>query len=119
MNGRPNVVIVLARCAHSKQPFGIRFEEVERGRWAGNWAFAIKEQVAKREGYDRGTISGVISFAHEYPNCPYCHAVGIFKCGCGKVNCWDGETLEVTCAWCGQSRRLSGAIQKLDVGEDR
>jgi hypothetical protein len=114
-----NVVIVLARCAHSREPFGIRMEEKSRGQWTADWAFSMEEGTAKREGYDRTAISGVFSTADTYPGCPTCRSRRFFKCGCGKVCCWDGERRTVTCSWCGTTGILSGSIDRLNAGGDR
>ncbi len=115
----PNVVVILARCGQSREPFGVRFEEKSRGQWVGDWAFALEEGAARREGYDRGVVTGTFSFAEDYPGCPTCHARSCVKCSCGKVSCWDGVQRTVTCPWCGQTGMLSGTIDRLNAGGDR
>ena len=62
MSTSPKVVIVTARCSQTRQSFGIRFEEKGLGQWSADWAFAVTEDAAQREGYDRGMISGVFGF---------------------------------------------------------
>ena len=120
MSHLPNVVIVLARCAHNVGLFGMRFEEKAQNQWLTDWAFAIKERAAQREGYDQGQIAGYIGFEPSYPGCPYCGARSIFKCGtCARVVCWDGITREVTCSWCGATGVLSGHIESLTAETDR
>jgi hypothetical protein len=114
----PKVVIVMARCSHSQQSFGIRFEQKLPNQWVADWAFAIKEAAAKREGYDKSEIAGSFGFDAAYPGCPYCEASGIFKCSCGKVACWDGKCRKVTCPWCGRSSEIAGEIESLSVGKD-
>ena len=119
MNEMPQVVIVMARCSGSKQSFGIRFEEKARGQWAADWAFAVKETSASKEGYDRGKVTGNFWFDDGYPGCPYCRVRSIFRCGCGKVACWDGERRTVTCPWCNGAGELRGQIDALTAGTDR
>ena len=119
MSETPNVVIVMARCSRGEGSFGIRFEEKALGEWIGDWAFAMKEASAKREGYDRGEIRGGLAFEAGYPGCPHCESQGIFKCGCGKVACWDGESPTVTCPWCASSGELRGQIESLRAEADR
>ena len=119
MERMPNVVIVLARCMQFGQDFGIRFEEVEPRNWIGNWAFPIREDLAKRESYDRSTVSGSMQFSDDYPGCPSCHACSIFRCKCGGVACWDGVTGWITCPWCHNSGELRGTIESLSAGLDR
>ncbi|MBM3143085.1 MAG: hypothetical protein FJ005_08645 [Chloroflexi bacterium] len=119
MGELPSVVVVIARCSRNKQWWGIRFEEKLPGRWTADWAFVIKEAVARREGYDRGKITGVFVLDAAYPGCPHCGAMSVFKCRCGKVACWDGERYTVTCPWCGATLKLSGQIESLSAGRDR
>lgn len=118
MNSILRVVIVMSRCSPSGQPFGIRFWEKSKDQWIANWAFAIKETYAKKEGYNLNTIVGMFTLDTTYPGCPYCNAKSIFKCGCGKVNCWDGMTSIVTCSWCNQIGELGGQFETLSAGED-
>lgn len=117
-NNFPNVVIVMARCNHNRQPFGSRFEEKARGQWLADWAFALKETAARKEGYDRNEIVGVFGFDRAYPGCPHCHAISLFKCGCGRVACWDGDRNSVTCPWCGSIGKVSGPVHSLNGGDD-
>ena len=119
MSQLPNVVIVMARCSHNQQGFGIRFEEKSQGQWACDWAFAVKDATASKEGYDRGEIAGAFGFDSTYLGCPHCRAPTFFKCGCGKVGCWDGERQTVTCPWCEVRIELSGQIESLGVKRDR
>ncbi|MCL6557471.1 MAG: hypothetical protein K6U74_01475 [Firmicutes bacterium] len=118
MDRKPRVAIVLSKCSYSKQGYGIRFEESSPGQWLGDWAFPIGESVSKREGYDRTSIEGTILFRDTYPGCPHCQSTGIFKCRCGKVACWDGQSCKVTCPWCGASGELKGEIKNLKAGAD-
>jgi TerY-C metal binding domain len=108
----------MSRCSYSRQAFGIRFEEKAKGQWMANWAFAVKETYAKKEGYDHNTIVGTFTLDTAYPGCPYCQTKSIFKCGCGKVNCWDRKTNTVTCSWCNQTGEINGQIETLSAGED-
>lgn len=118
LNSILKVVIIIARCSHTKQAFGIRFEEKAKGQWIADWAFAVKETYASKEGYDRNTIIGTFMFDTSYSGCPYCQAKSIYKCSCGKVNCWDGQTNIVICSWCAQTVTLGGQIEMLNAGED-
>lgn len=113
-----NVVIVMARCTRGKQSFGIRLEEKTPRQWVADWAFPIKETLASKEGYGRSEISGGFMLDGTYPGCPYCKATGFFKCGCGKVACWDGERTTVTCPWCGSTSSIGGQIEGLTAGGD-
>lgn len=120
MTEQPNVVVVLARCRYGAQPFGVRFEEKLPGRWIADWAFAIQEQAASREGYDRASIEGKFGFDPDYPGCPYCFARKLVRCGhCKRVLCYDGKEGQLTCPWCGASGRVTGTAGQVDVSGDR
>lgn len=113
------VVIVMSRCTRRGGGFGIRFEQLAAGRWAADWAFAIDEAQAGREGYDRNEISGTFEFDAKYPGCPHCEASSIYRCGnCTRVACWDGDRT-VNCPWCRQTGTIAGEIDRLTAGGDR
>jgi len=115
----PKVVVVLARCGLKKEPFGIRFEEIERGQWVADWAFPIKDEAARKEGYDRMEITGSFAYVQHYPGCPHCQAKAIIQCQCGKLACYDGESKLVTCPWCGVKGKISSEVTKMQAGIDR
>jgi hypothetical protein len=117
--GPRNIVIVCARCGHTADGFGIRFERSGETRWSATWAFPLKENAARREGYDRSEISGTIQLDPAYPGCPHCGDATIVRCGsCGKVSCWNGEARVVTCARCKSRAELAGAITSLASTND-
>jgi len=118
MNEMVNVVIVLARCAHRLQCFGIRFEEHEPNQWFADWAFPLKGETAKREQYDQMRISGTLSFAPAYPGCPFCEAQSMFQCHCGGNACWNRRP-KVRCPWCGEVVLLTQQVESLIAGTDR
>lgn len=114
-----NVVIVIGRCRHSKERFGIRMEREDANHWVATWAFAVKEAAAKREGYEATHAEGSFGFDQSYPGCPHCSARSIVRCCCGKVACLNGESSVVTCPWCGGSGELGGHVTSLQGGGDR
>jgi len=117
----PHVVIVLARCSRREASFGMRFEETLPGQWVVDWAFPVRESAAQREGYDRATIQGVFRMSAAYPGCPHCEWREFVRCGCGRVGCYDGESLIYSCPWCLQSGTVGtggGGISRLEAGED-
>lgn len=118
MNEMLNVVVVLARCVRSKEHFGIRLEEKEEDKWVADWAFAVKERYAKKEGYDKEEIMGVFAIDAVYPGCPHCQSKLLVKCGCGRVACWDGEKRLITCPWCGAKSEIAGVVDRLSAMED-
>lgn len=119
MTDIPNVVIVSARCARISQLYCIRFEETNARHWTADWAFAVREALVRKEGYDKGQIAGTFAVSQHYPGCPYCGAASVFKCICGKVGCWDQDNRKVRCPWCSRLVELRGEIESLRAGEDR
>ena len=110
----------MARCSHSKQSFGIRMEEKIVDNWAADWAFPMKESVAKKEGYDNTQITGSFSVDESYPGCPYCERKTFCRCGsCSKVSCSGGQGSTHNCPWCGTQAKIEGYIQSLNAGTDR
>ena len=118
MNEKPNVVIVMARCSRSELAFGVRFEEQSRGQWFGDWAFAMQERAARKEGYTNSEINGAMGLTTGYPGCPHCHAGGLYKCNCGKVVCWDRDAQVVVCPWCKCAGQPGGQVESLKAGGD-
>lgn len=94
-------LVVLCKCGETHKSYGIRTEKKDKKRWELTWAFPIKESAAKREGYDRTSIGGEISYASEYPGCPYCGRRELTVCSCGHLNCTVLKNGVFTCEWCG------------------
>lgn len=94
-------VVVLCKCGEHHKTYGIRMEKRGRDDWVCTWAFPIKEDAAKREGYDNSFVQGNISFTEEYPGCPYCGRDGWTVCSCGHLSCTIVEDGSFTCEWCG------------------
>ena len=114
-----DVVIVMAKCTASAALFGMRLERKEGSQWALTWAFPMKEGKAKREGFDQSKVKGSFVLDATYPGCPHCGSKSFYRCGCGKVGCWDGVTRTVKCHWCKEEGELSGELDSLDAGGDR
>jgi hypothetical protein len=96
-----NAKIVLCKCPHSKEIYGMRIEE-RYNDWVRTWAFKISESQAKHEGYEKVKSSGSLQPTSEYPRCPYCGSISIAQCTCGRLFCWNGESNTAVCPWCGQ-----------------
>ncbi len=105
--------VILARCDENKKLYGIRIQE-KNGDWIRTWAFPIKEEIARQEGFDKVEINGSFAHTEDFPGCPYCHTKQFFVCGkCRKINCWHGQPT-TTCQWCGNTGQTKVA-EKLDV----
>ena len=104
MAGPLNAKIIIARCAKTKQAFGIRVEEREND-WIRTWAFPIDEKKASKEGFDTNTISGTLQTDPEYPGCPFCGSEAFIVCSCGKIGCngdleYKGVSAYYKCPFC-------------------
>jgi hypothetical protein len=64
------VGVIISKCSKFKELFGIRIENLESNNWVCNWAFKIKEDVAKREGYDNNKITGNFFIKFRVPGMP-------------------------------------------------
>lgn len=98
--------VVMARCSHNHQPFGITMEKKADGAWHCLWAFKLSENAASAEGYSNEMVSGRIVTDSDYPGCPYCEAKRWFSCECGKITCLQDASTSATCAWCETSGEL-------------
>lgn len=69
----PKAAVGIAKCPTTNKIYGVRIEE--RGsKWAATWAFPIKPETAKREGYSVTQFPPDIIYDAKYPWCPYCEA---------------------------------------------
>ncbi|MGN8888068.1 hypothetical protein [Blautia sp. HCP28S3_G10] len=103
----PEAKIAICKCKESKKLYGVRFEKDGDG-WKYTWAFPIKEDVARREGYDTTTMVGMIHPDEEYPGCPYCGRRTFVVCGdCHKLSCNIVVGNTFTCDWCGMTGTIS------------
>lgn len=114
------VAIGLCKCRQSKKTYGVRFERSGDNLWKYTWAFPIKEDAARREGYAATRIHGAIEPDAVYPGCPYCKANHFIVCECGGLNCNVGAGSTFTCGWCGSAGTLVEARDfNITTGEDR
>jgi hypothetical protein len=107
MSEQNEAVIVLCKCAAKHKTYGVRAEKQGRDRWVFTWAFPIKEDAAKREGYDKSFVKGDISFSKDYPGCPYCGGSNWTVCSCGHLSCTVVKNGMFTCEWCGAQGTIS------------
>lgn len=99
-----DATVVLCRCHKSGSLYGIRAERIEKDTWSFTWSFKLKENYAKREGYENNSVSGKIVHDSDFPGCPYCGSMSWFQCNvCGKLTCIQPEIKYVQCSWCGDS----------------
>jgi hypothetical protein len=114
-----SVAIAVARCTHSRSHFGVRIELKAISTWVADWAFALKESSARKEGYDRTRIEGRFCIGDAYPGCPFCSARSLVQCECGRVSCLADNSTVSRCPWCGHEGHAGGQASSLGVGSDR
>lgn len=99
---------VMAMCEKTTENFDITVDP-RRGHYAFCWGFKIKEGQGKREGCDKKSVHGAVSFDSDFNGCPYCGSKQFYICSrCGKEVCYHGQE-SVTCPNCGASSTLKAA----------
>lgn len=93
--------VICAKCNRNGKLFGIRTEKKNKG-WTFTWAFPMSPESIVSEGYDKTIINDSIETDSSYPGCPYCKSKSFVRCGCGKINCYDGESAQIICKFCGE-----------------
>ena len=66
-----NVVVGIAKCPDTKKVYGVRMEE-RRGKIVATWAFPIRPETARKEGYKEDAFPVGITYDPKYPVCPCC-----------------------------------------------
>lgn len=106
----PEAKIAICKCGEAKKVFGVRFE-ADGLAWKYTWAFPIREETARREGYDNTILKGNIYPDEEYLGCPYCRRNTFIICSaCHKLSCNVTAGNTCTCEWCG----MTGIITAYD-----
>jgi len=67
------VAVGIAKCPNTKKIYGVRVEERNPKHWFATWAFPIKPETAKREGYEENDFPSDLMYDPTFPGCPYCH----------------------------------------------
>jgi len=113
---REAILLALARCTSTKQPFAIRFEQGDRGIWQACAAFAISERQLSNPAFSSNEVTSSASVSSTYPGCPHCGTdprktfagISFVKCSCGELACSSGIIgAENLCPWCGRVGTLA------------
>lgn len=119
MELKNEAVVVLCKCGEVHKTYGIRAEKNGPNQWIFTWSFPIKEDAAKREGYDHTSVKGNIAFSEDYPGCPYCGSKNWTVCSCGHLNCTVLKNNTFTCEWCGAQGELTAYTgEAISAGSD-
>lgn len=62
---------IMAVCEKTKEHFGITVDP-RNGCYAFTWAFKIKKEQAKKEGYEQTHVTGKVMYDKDFNGCPYC-----------------------------------------------
>lgn len=100
---------IMAMCEETKKQFGITVDPRGNNTYAFCWGFKIKDDQAKREGYDKTRVRGLVMYENDFNGCPHCGSKHFYICNrCGKVCCYHGEEY-MTCPNCGASATVAPA----------
>jgi len=126
--GEPRVVAVEAVCAIHKERFALIFERSTLGVWRavlgvrldgavdlGNLGATGSEPVPR---LSKAQIEGRIEIGSEYVGCAWCLDQGLFRCGCGALNCKGAvrpheSHHDQLCGGCDQWRCLDGGTSTM------
>ncbi len=67
-----HAAVGIVKCLVTQKIYGVRVEENANKKWIATWAFPIKPEVAKREGYSTSQFPLDILYDKNYPGCPFC-----------------------------------------------
>lgn len=70
MDIRVKALVGVAKCPKTNQLYGVRIDTTSK--WIATWAFPIKPEIAKREGYVANQFPSDLFYSKDYPGCPYC-----------------------------------------------
>lgn len=76
---------IMAVCEKTKEHFGITVDP-RNGCYAFTWAFKIKKEQAKKEGYEQTHVTGKVMYDKDFNGCPIVALKNsIFVTGVGKL----------------------------------
>lgn len=123
------------RCAQERKDFWMVCIESSPGTWTAVYSVAvlpktriqeIKEQalvIFKRPQGGKPAPSqspqaqvkfSAPSISQVYPGCPYCGRKHYAECGgCKHYFCWDGESKDFMCPWCGTCSTISYTLESI------
>lgn len=65
MSGKVDATIGIAKCPVTKKLYAVCIE-IEETEWTATWAFPIKPEVAKREGYTENQFPFGLLYTKDY-----------------------------------------------------
>ena len=69
---KKKVAVGVVKCPTVNRVYGVRVEQRTDKKWIATWAFPIKPEAAKREGYTTNQFPPDLLYDKKYPGCPYC-----------------------------------------------
>lgn len=110
-----NLFFLNAKCIRNKQDFYIRYDFAADDRWC--LTYGVKTLPSGENSVSSSGKQVDISNCRTGPQykCPWCGSKDFVRCGrCAKLTCYDGSGT-FTCAYCGNSGKVSGHIKDISV----
>ena len=109
-----------ARCSVTKESFDILLGH-EKGKLTmlrGERNYNVDVANSSREGakveYKKINLTNGLQVGRTY-HCPVCGNKDIVRCGkCRRITCYDGKG-HFTCAYCGNSGKVSGTMDSIEA----
>jgi len=92
------------KCEKTRKSFYIQVrsntdEITDTTIWTLEWVFTEDEQ-RNNESPIPQNINNRIQISQSYRGCPHCGNMGLGRCVCGKIFCFNNQHSTVTCPWC-------------------
>lgn len=109
-----------ARCSITKEPYDILLGHVNgkltmlRGERSYTDDIDTNIRSGTKAGFKKIDLPNGIHIGRIY-HCPVCGNKDIVRCGkCRRITCYDGKG-NFTCAYCGNSGKVSGTMNSIDA----
>jgi len=104
------------KCEKTRNSFNLRVrsntdEITDNTIWTVVWVFPVYK-LRNNESLLPQNISNRIQLSQSYPGCPHCGNMGIGRCVCGKIFCFNNQHKTVTCPWCNTTSSVSEESSK-------
>ncbi len=67
-----NAVVGVAKCPQTQKLYGVRIQIEPGDKWTATWAFPLRPETVRREGFKENQFPPNLRYGAEYPGCPYC-----------------------------------------------
>lgn len=109
-----------ARCSVTKEAYDILLGHENgkltmlRGERSNKGDMSINTRGDTKAGFKKIELSSGLYVGRTY-HCPVCENKDIVRCGkCRRITCYDGKG-HFTCAYCGNSGKVSGTMDSIEA----